>query len=286
MTKVGNTVPAGIRDILVGLTEEGRGDEARSSVGYGLTLAAACGAHLTVQSSSKRIVAVGAMLPHLTRALATTENRRLDTLARAVADHVAGDAVMAGVVCTAEAPQLAYLDVLARLSFLARQHDLTILDAEPGEVDIDRELIEAVLFASGRPLIVVPPPIDAFTAHRVMVAWDGGAPAARALNDAMPFLRAAQEVEVVSVVGEKALPPSTDGAEIAPHLARHGVNAKVTELSVHRNVPETLRNHLSRTRADMLVMGAFRHSRLREWFFGGVTQSLLGRCPVPLFMAH
>jgi nucleotide-binding universal stress UspA family protein len=283
MSGRGRTAPEGIRDVVVCLTEEGRGEEGQASVAYGLALASAAGAHLTVQSASRRIVATTTLFPNLTRGLVAAGNRRIDALARAVAEHAAGDAAMAGVPCTVEARRLSYREVLARIAWHGRLADLTILDAEPGEVDIDRELIEAALFATCRPVVVVPPSCDAFAVDRVMVAWDGGAPAARALNDAMPFLRAAREVEVVSVVGEKPLPAD---AVIAPHLARHGVNVSVAKLEMGRNVPETLREHLRRTRADMLVMGAFRHSRVREWFLGGVTQSLLGSCPVPLFLAH
>jgi len=74
--------------------------------------------------------------------------------------------------------------------------------------------------------------------------------------------------------------------EFAPHLARHGVNVSVNVLPVVADVAETLRAQVGLFRADMLVMGAYRHSRLQEWFLGGVTRSLLTRSPVPLFLAH
>ncbi|MFE1602326.1 universal stress protein [Methylobacterium sp. ID0610] len=286
MTRTTTSPLSTIRDVLVGLTEEGRGDEPPAAIGYGLTLAAEAGAHLTVQAASRRIVAVGASIPGLMRSLVAAENRRLDRLAHAVAERAAGDAAMAGVACTVEAPSLSQPALLARLAWRARLHDLTVLDAEPWAEDIDRDLIEAVLFSSGRPVIVVPPNRNTFRARRIMIAWDGSASAARAINDAMPLLRAADTVEVVSVVGEKELPSSALGAEIAPHLVRHGVNATVTELPMQASVADTLRLHVDLTRADVLVMGAFRHGRLREWLFGGVTQSLLGRSPVPLFLAH
>jgi nucleotide-binding universal stress UspA family protein len=118
------------------------------------------------------------------------------------------------------------------------------------------------------------------------VAWDGSAQAARAANDALPFLRAADLVEVVSVVGEKDLPTSAAGAAFAPHLARHGVRVSAIDVPVVGEVAETLRGRAGEVGADMLVMGAYRHSRLQEWFLGGVTQSLLNRSPLPLFLAH
>lgn len=281
-----NTKLDGIRDIFVALTEEGHGDEAYSSITYGLALAEVAGAHLTVQAASKRIVAVGALFPSVTRALIASENQRVSALAQVVAERAATGASMAGVVCTTETLSLSYPDLLARVAWQARLHDLTILDAEARAIDVDRELIEAVLFASGRPVLVVPPSTASLTVRRLMIAWDGSAPAARAVSDALPFLRAAEEVEVVSVVGEKEFPTSAVGSEIAPHLSRHGVTVTVTELPLQGTAFETLHGHVLATRADMLVMGAFRHSRLRDWFFGGVTQSFLKRTPVPLFLAH
>ncbi|MGU3663994.1 universal stress protein [Methylobacterium sp. A49B] len=276
----------GLRDILVAVTEEGRGDEPGTGIGYGLTLAAASGAHLTVQSAARRLTMVGGAGLRFVDDLVAGENRRLRILAQAVAERVAGDAASAGVTCTTEAPALAYPDLIARLTARARLADLTILDAETREVDLDRDLIDGVLFGSGRPLIVVPPGCAAFSARRIVVAWDGSAQAARAANDALPLLRAAEAVEIVSAIGEKDLPASMAGAEFAPHLARHGVTVTVNVVPIVDNVAETLRAEVGLFRADMLVMGAYRRSRVHEWFLGGVTQSLLTRSSIPLFLAH
>lgn len=277
---------AAFRDILIAVTEEGRSDEAEAALGYGLTLAAAAGAHLTVQSAARRLTMVAGAGFGFVNNLVAGENRRLRILAQAVAERVAGDAASAGVICTAAAPALAYPDLIAQLSGCARLADLTILDAETREVDLDRDLIDGVLFRSGRPLIVVPPNSAAFSARRIVVAWDGSAQAARAANDALPFLRAAEAVEIISVVGEEDLSASVGGAEFAPHLSRHGVNVSVNDRPVVGDVAETLRAAVGLFRADMLVMGAYRHPRLQEWVLGGVTRSLLNRSPVPLFLAR
>lgn len=286
MAKTQHHALRGIQNILIGLTEEGRGDEAHTSIGYGLTLAAAAGAHLTVQAASRRIDVSGTMFPTLVGSFVSGEIRRLDALAHAVAERAAGDAAMAGVVCTTEAPSLSHANIIVRLTQQARLHDLTILDAEPIAVSGDRELIEAVLLDSGRPIIVVPPTISAFSATRIVVAWDGSAPAARALNDALPFLRAADTVDLVAVVEGEDLKASAAGTEIAPHLARHGIAANVIQLPVQVDVARSLQRHVHQSSADMLVIGGFGHSRMRELFFSGVTQWLLGRSGVPLFIAH
>lgn len=216
------------------------------------------------------------------------ENNRLDILAEAVADRARGDAAQSGVACRTETPHLGYPEIIATLAARSRLHDLTIIDAEIHTVAPDRDQIEAVLFHSGRPLIVVPPGRGTFAARRVLIGWDGSAKAARAVNDALPLLRSSESVELVSVVGEKDLAQSVAGAEFVPHLAWHGVPVTVTVLPLSRDgdVAGTLRDYAARTEADMLVIGAFRHSRIREWLMGGVTQSLLKQCDVPLFLSH
>ncbi|CAO4177110.1 universal stress protein [Methylorubrum extorquens] len=276
----------GIRDILVGLTEEGRGDETASALGIGLSLAGMAGAHLTVQSAARRLTMVGGSGWGFVNDLVAQENRRLSARARAIAERAVTDATLEGVSCSIEASALAYPELVGRLTARARLADLTILDAEAREVDLDRDVIDGVLFGSGRPLLVVPPGGDTFSARRIVIAWDGSAQAARAANDALPFLRAAEAVEIVSVVGEKDLSTSVAGAEFAPHLARHGVNVSVTNVPVDGDAAETLRRQAGLLGAEMLVIGAYRHSRLKEWFLGGVTHALLTHSPVPLFLAH
>ncbi|WP_336489538.1 universal stress protein [Methylobacterium nigriterrae] len=277
---------AGIRDILVGITEEGCGDETAASLGYGLTLARDAGAHLTVQSAALRFMATGLPLCGFADEIIGAENGRLAALARHAAERVAGNAAGAGVTCTTEAPSLPYHELIARLSARARLHDLTVLDAEPSAAMPDRDLMEGVLFESGRPVIVVPPGWDTFRARRIVVAWDGGAQAARAANDALPFLRGAEAVAVVCVDETERLLSTVPGAEFAPHLARHGVEVTVDDRPVEVDVAETLRRATKRFGADMVVMGAYRHSLMREWFLGGATQSLLAQSAVPLFLAH
>ncbi|WP_336491782.1 universal stress protein [Methylobacterium nigriterrae] len=279
-------VLSGICDILVGITEEGRGDEAASSLGYGLTLARAASAHLTVQSASIRFMTTALPLCGFADELVVAENCRLASLARSAAERAASDAERAGVTCTTESPSLMHHELVARLSARTRLHDLIVLDAEPLAVAPDRDLMEGVLFRSGRPVIVVPAGHNAFSARRLIVAWDGSAQAARAANDAMPFLRAAEAVEIVCVGDAEKLLSSVPGVEFAPHLARHGVEVTVKDRPLEVDVAETLRREAALFRADMIVMGAYRHSRVREWFLGGVTQSLLARSPVPLFLAH
>ena len=277
-----------IKNVIVGLTEEGQRDETSDAIGYGLSLSVAAGAHLTVQAASRRIVMTSGLAGGFGRGLISDENGRTAGLSQAVAEKVRGDAASAGIGCTVDTPQLTHPDILATFAAKARLHDLTILDAEARTIDLDRELIEASLFGSGRPVIVVPAGHNAFAGRRIVIAWDGGAHAARAVNDELPFLKSAEAVEIISVVGEKDLSTSVAGAELAPHLSRHGIAVTVDDVPLRPDgdIAETLRDAASRYRADMIVMGAYRHGPIRQWIFGGLTQSMLKTCSLPLFLAH
>jgi nucleotide-binding universal stress UspA family protein len=276
-----------IRSVLIGLTEEGDAQEPSSALGYGLSMARQANAHVTVQAASLKLVLTHAFVSSFAAGLVATENRRLRSLAAAAAETARNDAAASGVNCTTEAPHLAYPDLVRSFTGQARIHDLTILDAEPVALAVDRGLIETVLTDSGRPLIVVPRGHETFRAAQIVVAWDGSAKAARAVNDALPFLRAAEAVDIVVVTGEKDLADAVPGAEIAPHLVRHGVNVTVRNLAAERgDVAEMLRNVSVQSGAGMVVMGAYVHSRLREMVLGGTTQSLLKSSPVPLFLSY
>lgn len=94
-------------------------------------------------------------------------------------------------------------------------------------------------------------------------------------------------MELISVTGEKDWRDTVPGAEIAPHLTRHGIGASVLNLpALDGDVAETLRRRAQLTQADMIVMGAYVHARLRQMVLGGTTQSLLKDCPVPLFLSY
>ena len=283
-----STVLQNIKDILVGLTEAGDSDseEASSALAYGMSLAREANAHLTVQAAALKILLPYTFVNRFAASLVAAENRRLRNLAAAAADIARGDAAAAGVACITEVPQLAYPELIQSFAAQARIHDLTVLDAAPVALAVDRGVIEAVLKDSGGPLLVVPRGRETFSGERILVAWDGSGKAARAINDALPFLRAAEEVEVVVVTGEKDLSDAVPGSEVAPHLARHGVNVTVRDLPADGgDVAETLRRLAILSRAGMLVMGAYVHSRLRQAVLGGTTRSLLKSSPVPLFLS-
>ncbi|WP_112662335.1 universal stress protein [Microvirga flavescens] len=274
-----------LKNVLIGFRQEGT--PASHALRYGLSLAREAKAHASVCALSPKVVITHAFVSGVAAGLVAAENNRLRELAENAVDEARKDAVSAGVLCTGEVLQEPYAALTASFTRRARVHDLSIVDAELNSWSLERGLLEETLFNSGRPVIVVPAGVNEFKARTILIAWDGSARAVRAVNDALPFLKAAENVEILSVTGEKDLSKSVQGSDLAPHLARHGVNCSVKDLAAAGgDAGETIRNQASLIRADMIVMGAFVHSRVRQIVLGGVTETMLGASPVPLFLTY
>jgi nucleotide-binding universal stress UspA family protein len=172
---------------------------------------------------------------------------------------------------------------------VAARFDLSIMrQAEPGTAPLEELVVEGALFGSGRPVLVVPYIRKAPLAlGRVLVCWNGSPNAARAVGDALPFLRRAKTVEVVIVLGESGSSDEIPGADIGAHLARHGLDVEIERLSaIKGDVPDTILSHAADAGADLIVMGGYGHSRLREFILGGVTRGILRTMTVPVLMSH
>lgn len=151
------------------------------------------------------------------------------------------------------------------------------------------ELVEGVLFGSGRHVWLLPTRKSAKAAFdRILVAWSGSRESARALAEALPYLHKAKEAVVV-VIDETS---ATEGQAIVGkdainHLRHHGITAVLHRAIVRDNdIAATLIAEARRLKSDLIVMGGYGHSRLREWLLGGVTYELLHKSPVPLLVAH
>ncbi len=175
---------------------------------------------------------------------------------------------------------------------VARLVDLTIL-GQPRDGDPligQYALVERCLFASGRPVMIVPAePADIALDGTIVAAWDGSAEAARAFNDALPLFKAATRVVLLVAVSDDAhegAEPPTGG--MVAHLARHGVDVEVTRVTANegQDIGRLLLSQSKSAAADMIVMGAFHHSRWREFILGGVTLTMLEEASIPLFMSH
>jgi nucleotide-binding universal stress UspA family protein len=175
----------------------------------------------------------------------------------------------------------------------ARYVDLTImgqLDPDGGDGELLRPRPEHVALASGRPILVVPYAGNFETiGSRALIGWNASREATRAVNDAMPLLVGADVVTVLTIDAREGPDAHGElpGADISLHLARHGVKATI-ERTVSADVPvgDVLLSRAADLGADLLVIGAYGHSRVRELLLGGATRSILQSMTVPVLMSH
>jgi nucleotide-binding universal stress UspA family protein len=172
---------------------------------------------------------------------------------------------------------------------LARLHDLTILPV-PETDAFGRDYMEAVLFGTGHPVVLLASgknskPLQKL--EKVVVAWDYSREAARALFDAMPILARATLVHIVSVVGEKAIRTASVPGDLEKYLTAHKVNYAVELIALKGgSVADSVMSFAQGVNADILVMGAYGHSRLREFIMGGATQGILSDTRLPVLLSH
>ena len=166
----------------------------------------------------------------------------------------------------------------------ARYHDLTVMARDP---ELSSERVKSVLMQSGRPLLLAPAKPLGAIGRKIAIAWKAGAEAARAVTAASPWLSGAEQVLILSVSANEA---GDDGDRLsAERLARNlqwgGIKAKV-EMAYSTSSAEshTLRIRAYDADADLLIMGAYGHSRLREYVLGGVTEDMLEDCAIPILM--
>lgn len=150
--------------------------------------------------------------------------------------------------------------------------------------------VETLLFDSGRPVLFVPYAVPAaWPFRKVLVAWNGTAQAARATFDALPFIREAEETEILTLDARDTgmQDRAVAGVDIAASLSRHGANVSYAGQSTDGMSPgEAIENRIAETRADLLVMGAYSQSWLKEFFFGGATRTLLQSMPTATLMSR
>jgi nucleotide-binding universal stress UspA family protein len=279
-----------LKDILVHLDAR---PQAMTRLALAAGLARRCGAHLTglfVVDVTSTIVGVadagsGAVLAGL------IEQMRADALARAAGVEVSFNEALAREGIAGEW-RLAEGITAELVALHARYADLAVLgQADPSDGEpAAAATISSAIFDSGRPVLIVPYAGSVATiGRRVLVGWNAGREATRAVHDALPLLAAADSVTVTAVNPRRGLGAHGEepGADIARHLARHGVRVTV-EHSVAPEIgaADILLNRASELSADLLVVGAYGHSRVREFLLGGVTRSLLHQMTVPVLLSH
>jgi nucleotide-binding universal stress UspA family protein len=168
----------------------------------------------------------------------------------------------------------------------ARYFDLALLGWAAGNPTA-RMAAEAVVFGSGRPTILLPALTSIGRIDNVAVAWDGSRVAARAVGDALPFLERASQIHVLTVTDEKPIKHDDIGERLATSLRRHGLAAKWHAITAEDcPIGITLQEHAIKAGAELLVMGGYGHSRLREFVLGGATAGVLDDLRLPILLSH
>ncbi|WP_417206532.1 universal stress protein [Antarctobacter sp.] len=262
-----------------------------STISHAATLAEAYEAHLTAlcfgvdrTQSGYYYAGANAMVLQETLSRATGEAESLAAAARQAMDRTSALwSVDHGVA------QLA--DIGRHVASRARFSDLVVLPQPYGEgkgVELE-PVLEGALFDGQVPVMVVPDNVDPKARpKRVVVGWNEGNEALRALRCALPLLITAETVHVVVIDPPKHGPNRSDpGGMVSEFLARHGVKTEVDVLAkTLPRVSDVMLRHVSDLDADMVVMGAYGHSRFREAILGGATRNMLEQANVPVFMAH
>jgi nucleotide-binding universal stress UspA family protein len=274
-----------IKDIVVNLSVAKPRDIAGD---FAISMAVLFEAHLSAVAFAYEPPVGGSIFDGVTPAF--LDDWRASQKAEAIRTQRAFDkrASLAGIsadsrVLSDHAPDAAYA-----FAAIARNYDLSVVAQAHPDDDLPEDLIaETALFDSGRPVLVVPYIQNTgINLDRVMVCWDGSRNAARAIGDAMPILKKAGRIEVVTVE-QKERRNELRGAEIAEHLARHKLKVELNPIvAPDSEVVDVILSHAADNSIDFMVMGGYGHTRVREFVLGGVTRGMLGAMTLPVLMAH
>lgn len=278
-----------IRDVMLALTDTAS-DEA--AINAAASLAESTGARLSISvplDNPLTAAAVAGVSPVILEESQTA----LRDAAEARATRLRGQLDPRGLTLDIHVAEARTAGVRHLLALEARYADIVVV-AAPGPKARDSSMLHeafaALLFESGRPVLAVPREGDSrFPVRRAAIAWKPTPESTRAVHDALPLLAPGTHVDVF--VFEPAIGDrdhgQEPGADIAAHLARHGLSVQV---QVHPLARGTVANDLLlsavETRADLVIAGGYGHSRAREWAFGGTTRELLWRSHVPMLFSH
>jgi nucleotide-binding universal stress UspA family protein len=185
--------------------------------------------------------------------------------------------------------RLAAADIAGGLAEAARLKDLTLVPLKPHDLQSEK-IVEQLIFHSGRPILLCPEECaDKLKAAlvNVAIAWDQTAPAARAVADALPLLQTAASLRIITATDQKTPAELESGAALVSHLAEHGITAMFETVKIDgSSVGKVFEAYVKANAIDLLVMGAYRHTRLNEFVWGGASSTVIGRPPCWVMMSH
>jgi nucleotide-binding universal stress UspA family protein len=275
-----------VKDIIVNLSVTTEG----STVGkYAISVAAALQAHLTGVAFIYDPVVPISGAGYIPADIIETQCEDNETAAEVAIKNFNAASNQAGISAEPLMTSASLSGAGDQFARMARRFDLAIVgQAQPDMSTMEQIIGETTLFESGRPMIMVPYIQKApFKTDNVMICWDGSRTAARAVADAIPIIRKSGRVEIVIVASERGKQDEIEGADIGQHLARHGLKVDVHRISGGNiDVGDALLSHAADSGADLMVMGGYGHSRLREFVLGGATRSIFESMTVPVLISH
>lgn len=215
----------------------------------------------------------------------TTPGRQADAVA--AAETLRSDAAAKQVDCVVLTEHSHAIGIHEVVSEHARLHDLTIIGCRGDGLLTERDVVEHLLFDSGRPVLIVPAAHQLpFSASRAVAAWDNTRAAARALADAKPLI-GDREAVLLTIEGDKPLAGDLTREELTATLARRGLNVRAVQAQRgDRTIADALQDEATALGADLLVMGGYGHSRLRRVILGSATSGMFA-CPrLPVLLSH
>ena len=275
-----------VKDIIVNLSVTTEGSIAGK---YAISVAAALQAHLTGVAFIYDPVVPISGAGYIPAEVIETQRDDSEAAAEAAIKSFTTAADQAGVSAEPVMTSASLAGAGDQFARMARRFDLAIVGQSQPEISSMEQIIgETTLFESGRPIIIVPYIQKApFKTDNVMICWDGSRTAARAVADAIPIIGNRGRVEIVIVANERGKQDEIEGADIGQHLARHGLKVDVHRISGGDiDVGDALLSHAADSGADLMVMGGYGHSRLREFVLGGATRSIFESMTVPVLLSH
>ena len=225
----------------------------------------------------------GHMMVELAREIEAISSAKAGALEAYLTRQASALGVAAKIIHTAEQWPTGQHDSVCH----GRTSDLCVLGLSQKGAD-QKHSVEEWLFGAGRPCLLFPDSFSqGFSLERVLISWDFSRSAARAVCDALPMLRRAKQVRFVTVRGEKDIPLDDVKTPLIDFLAAHGVAAVADEIDAQgMPIGGTIIEHARGVQTSLLIMGAFGHSRLKEFVLGGATREMLDIADIPLLMSH
>jgi len=275
-----------IKDIVVNLSDSGKRDAACD---YAVSLAGTFKAYLAGVAFNYEAMLPGAFADGMDTGFIDAQRAENEKAAKAAIAKFDEAAKRAGLSSASQMIEASFGGASGRFGEIARRFDLSVVgQSEPTKSAVEDLLIEAALFESGRPVVVVPyiqkGPVKL---DRVLVCWNRSRNAARAIADAMPFLERSKSVELLTISSKGTKDEEPSGASIADHLIRHGLKVEGKHIvSDDSDIASTILSYAADSSADFIVMGGYGHSRLREFVLGGATRTMLASMTIPTLMSH